>query len=106
MNRRSARHPRSNTLISAAVYAVVVALLAVLGAALVNFDGLLGTPEGSVLPWLIPILYVAAGLAGIGWGLMLSRTRPRTYATLGAGPEAVRTAEERSSDSVGIGVRR
>lgn len=84
----------------------VVVLLVVLGAALVNFDGLLGTPAGSVLPWLIPILYVAAGCAGIGWGLMLSRTRPRVYATLGEGPEAVRRAEERSSDSVGIGVRR
>lgn len=84
----------------------VVVLALVLGAALVNFDGLLGTPPGSALPWLIPTLYVVVGLAGIGWGLMLSTTRPQVYARLGAGPEAVRREEEHPRSPARVGTRR
>lgn len=65
--------------------AAVVVLVAVLTAAIVNFDDLLGAPPGSVLPWLIPTLFVAIGLAGAGWGAVLSRTRPQVYATIGSG---------------------
>lgn len=70
--------------------AAIAVLALVLAAAIVNFKDLLGTPPGSALPWLVPTLYVAIGLAGVAWGLFLSRSRPRVYANIGAGAAAGR----------------
>ena len=78
--------------------AAVAVLALVLTAAVVNFDDLLGTPPGSVLPWLIPTLFVAIGLAGAGWGVLLSRTRPHVYATIGAGG---RSEDDRQTTGIG-----
>nr|WP_281065176.1 APC family permease [Brachybacterium sacelli] len=86
--------------------AAVVVLVLVLSAALVNFDGLLGTPPGSVLPWLIPTIYGVVGLAGIGWGLVLARKRPQVYAAVGAGPEAAPRADRDGARAAGPRVQR
>lgn len=66
------------------------ALAVVLVLAVVNFDALLGTPPDSVLNWLIPGLVLIAGLVGLAYGVYLKAGRPRTYARIGHGADAVR----------------
>ncbi|NUT37659.1 MAG: APC family permease [Hamadaea sp.] len=61
-----------------------------------NLGSLLGTPPGSVLPWLVPALVVGAAMAGLGWGAHLRRTRPEVYAQVGRGtPNALTVQDQR-----------
>lgn len=69
--------------------AATIVLFVVLYAAISNVAQLLGTPKGSILPWLVPTIYVAIGVAGVVWGVILSRTKPQIYSTIGAGAKAV-----------------
>src|SRR5690625_5754143 len=81
--------------------AAIVVLALVLAAAIVNFKDLLGTPPGSALPWLVPTLYVVIGLAGVLWGLVLSRSRPQVYSSIGGGTGCAETrvrSEEHTSE--------
>src|SRR5699024_3183763 len=77
--------------------AVIVVPALVLAAAIVNFKGLLGTPPGSALPWLVPTLYVVIGLAGVLWGLVLSRSRPQVYSRIGGGTGCAETRVPRAA---------
>ncbi len=61
------------------------ALAVILVLAVVNFQALLGTPDGSVLNWLIPGLVLLAGVIGIGYGVWIKTSNPRTYAQIGHG---------------------
>jgi amino acid transporter len=63
----------------------VLGMLAVLILALANFSSLLGVPEGDRLAWILPSVYLAAAVLGIGWGLLLRATRPSVYAGVGLG---------------------
>ncbi|MFB9238142.1 APC family permease [Plantactinospora siamensis] len=65
-----------------------VLLLVVVVLAISNLPTLLGLPAGHLLTWLIPTSYLAAALAGIGWGLTLRSRRPRVYATVGLGAKS------------------
>lgn len=65
--------------------AAVLVLLVVSYVGIANMPQLLGTPPGSPLPWLIPLLYVAVAAAGVVWGLVLAGRRPQVYATIGTG---------------------
>jgi amino acid transporter len=58
-----------------------------------NLDKLLGTPDGSSLPWLVAAPVGSAILAGAGAGVWLRRARPQVYAGIGYGapdPQLVR----------------
>lgn len=87
--------------------AAAIVLCAVLYAALSNFAVLLGTPPGSILPWLIPTLYAGIAVAGILWGLYLSVARPQVYAKIGAGAKAALDQDSGDTDEpIGAGSRR
>ena len=49
----------------------------------VNFDALLGTDPTSPLRWLLPLLVLAAAVAGGIWAMILRATRPAVYAGIG-----------------------
>jgi hypothetical protein len=46
----------------------------------------------SKVRWVIPAAYTTAMLLGIGWALILRRTRPHTYARIGKGAKAATVA--------------
>jgi amino acid transporter len=71
-----------------------VGLAVVVWLALAHFDTLLGVPETHALRWGVPAAFLVAGLAGIGWGLILKATRPQVYAGIGRGAKAVTTGVE------------
>ena len=73
----------------AAPAAATVALLAVGALAVVNIATLLGVPEDHPLTRAVPVGYLAVAVAGVGWGLVMRRTRPGVYATIGLGAEAL-----------------
>jgi hypothetical protein len=50
-----------------------------------NLGHLLGTPAGSWLPLLVPLLIVAGATVGACWGLMLRRRRFPVWDKLGRG---------------------
>jgi hypothetical protein len=61
----------------------------ILALVLDNFAGLLGVPSSSPLRWGIPAGYLAVGLAGSAYGLILRVVRPDAYAAIGRGAKAV-----------------
>ena len=80
-----------------AVGAVVGFLVAVF--MLSNLGSLLGTPPGSVLPLLVPVLVVGAGLVGLARGQWLRRVRPQVYEGIGRGtPNPLTVQDQRLSD--------
>jgi amino acid transporter len=76
--------------VSHEVAAVVaaIALFAVFFLALNNFAALVGTTPGDPLNWILPGLIVAAAAIGLGYGLVLKRTRPDVYALVGRGGDS------------------
>ncbi|MET7471704.1 APC family permease [Micromonospora sp. NPDC005686] len=60
-----------------------ILLTAVLLVLLFNFDALLAPDTASYLKWLLPAIPVAAGVAGLLWGLVLRTSRPDTYRRIG-----------------------
>ncbi|MGN6404236.1 APC family permease [Sinomonas sp.] len=65
-----------------------VALAAVFGLIVANFDVLLGQTEPSALSFILPALIVLPGIAGVVWALRLRRTRPALYQRIGHGVES------------------
>ena len=76
--------------VSHEVAAVVasIALFAVFVLALTNFAALVGTTPGDPLNWILPGLIVAAAVIGLGYGLVLKRTRPDVYELVGRGGDS------------------
>ncbi|MBT8228166.1 MAG: amino acid permease, partial [Dactylosporangium sp.] len=68
-----------------------VALVVIAGLATVNFDTLLGVAPGAPIRSAIPLVYGTALLLGIGWALILKRSRPQVYARIGMGAKAATT---------------
>jgi amino acid transporter len=91
-----ARHPHQETAWRRVIAPslATLALLAVVWLALSQFDTLLGVPADHPLRWGVPAGYLAVALLGIGWGLILKRTRPHVYAGIGRGAKAVTTGIE------------
>jgi amino acid transporter len=73
------------------VFAPTLAALALLiigWLATANFDTLLGVAPDAPIRTAIPAAYAAAMLLGVGWALILKRTRPPTYDRIGMGAKA------------------
>jgi amino acid transporter len=71
----------------------------VLATMVINLDSLLGLPSGSSLGWAVPGMVVAAGFAGLGWGLVLRRRRPMVYAGIGHGrPHPLAVLDQRLAE--------
>jgi amino acid transporter len=64
-------------------------LAAAIVLAVMHFGTLLGTRPGNPAAWLLPAVFGAAAVAGLGWGVFLRARRPRVYATIGLGAYAV-----------------
>jgi amino acid transporter len=67
-------------------------LTAVIVLAIAHFGTLLGTRPGNPAAWLLPSVFGAAAVAGLGWGLFLRARRPAVYATIGLGAHATSQA--------------
>jgi amino acid transporter len=64
-----------------------------------NLSALLGTPPGSQLPLLVPLMVVGVGLIGLLWGSWLRRARPEVYDELGKGaPDPLTVLDQRLAD--------
>ncbi len=73
--------------------------LAVLATTVINLGSLLGLPPGSALTWIVPGVVGAAGVGGLGWGLVLRRRRPEVYAGIGHGrPHPLAVLDHRLAD--------
>ena len=59
-----------------------VALVAVAGLVLANFDLLIGTEGFSPLVVVMPGIIIGSGVLGLVWGEILRRTRPEVYAAM------------------------
>jgi amino acid transporter len=68
-----------------------IALFAVFGLAVTNFDALVGTTSGDPLNWILPGLILAAALVGLVYALVLKRSRPDVYAMVGRGGDTDRS---------------
>lgn len=90
-----AREPSGETLVRRAIAPVpaAIALAVMVWLALDNFWALLGVPQGDPLAWLLPAVYGAAALLGVGWALVLRAGQPAVYAAVGMGAKAA-TAQE------------
>ncbi|GAA2986035.1 APC family permease [Actinokineospora diospyrosa] len=62
-----------------------IAVTAILVLVVANYALLLGVPETSPLRWGIPIAFAVVALGGVGYGLLLRRTRPQVYDAIGRG---------------------
>src|SRR5690625_1588153 len=76
-------------------------LLLVCTAGIVNMPELLGTPPGSVLPWVVPGVYLAAALAGVAWGRELAVRRPEVYSRIGLGAQTAQSDRPRDTAEQG-----
>lgn len=65
-----------------------VALLVVAWLATANVDTLLGVAGDAAIRFAIPAVYGTALLLGVGWALILRRSRPQVYARIGMGAKA------------------
>lgn len=52
-----------------------------------NFNVLLGQEEASSVTYILPMLLIIPGVAGIFWGVLLKQIRPDIYAYIGRGEE-------------------
>ncbi|MQA25825.1 MAG: amino acid permease [Micromonosporaceae bacterium] len=86
-----ARRPSGETLWRRAVApsAATVALVAVAYLALLHFAAVLGVGSGHPLRWGVPAAYLLIAVAGVGWGLVLRRSEPGVYASIGRGAKSV-----------------
>jgi amino acid transporter len=66
-------------------------LLVVTYLALTNLAVLFGVEPGSTPTWAVPLAYALLTLAGIGWALILRRSRPHVYAGIGLGARSAGT---------------
>ncbi|GAA3766813.1 APC family permease [Plantactinospora mayteni] len=66
-----------------------LALTVVVVLAVGNVAALLGVSDAHPIAWAVPTGYLAAAVGGTAWGLILKRTRPDVYATIGLGARSV-----------------
>ena len=66
----------------------LVALLALLWRASVDYGAILGVTPDSDAAWAFPFAYLLVALAGITWGVIIRQTRPFVYRSIGLGPMA------------------
>ncbi len=74
-------------LIAPALAAVLLGTIVVL--AVQHYALLLGVPPASPAAWILPGIYAAVAVAGLGWGLILKIHRPQVYAAIGLGAHAI-----------------
>lgn len=65
-----------------------IALTALFAVIVANFDVLIGLEEPSMAGWLLPVIVLVPGLAGMLWALGLRRRRQDVYAGIGYGGDA------------------
>jgi amino acid transporter len=68
-----------------------VLLLVITYLALTNIAVLFGVEPGSTPTWAVPLAYGLLTLAGVGWALILRRSRPQVYAGIGMGARSTGT---------------
>jgi amino acid transporter len=68
-----------------------VGLIGIAHLAISDIDTLLGVPNDALLTRVVPGIYVAAAVVGIGWGLYLKHRRPIIYQRIGMGAKAATT---------------
>jgi amino acid transporter len=71
--------------------AATIALTTVSIVAIGNFATLLGVPDNHILASAVPAGFLAAAILGTAWGMILKRTRPDVYATIGLGARGATT---------------
>jgi len=59
--------------------------------ALTNIAVLFGVEPGSTPTWAVQLAYAVLTLAGVGWALILRRSRPQVYAGIGMGARSAGT---------------
>jgi len=97
---RSGRGTRESVL----VRSVIPSAGAVIGVLVLVFmvsslASLLGTPPGSLLPMVVPLVVIGAMAVGLLWGLWLKGTRPEVYGQLGEGaPDPLTVLDQRLAD--------
>lgn len=96
LTRNPGAEPLWRTTVAPAV--AVIALLIVVYLALSNFATLLGVGPDSPARWIVPVVYLAAALLGIAWGLILRATRPVVYSAIGLGAKSVIVASPLIAD--------
>nr|WP_026426084.1 amino acid permease [Actinokineospora inagensis] len=62
-----------------------VAVTAILVLVVANYALLLGVPEDSPMRWGIPIAFAVVAVGGFLYGVVLRRTRPQVYESIGRG---------------------
>lgn len=67
----------------------LIAFLAIVTIAVLNFDTLLGVPSDSSLRWTLPGLYLVTAAIGLLWAFVIKRNRPDVYPTIGLGADSV-----------------
>lgn len=65
-----------------------VLMAVVLYLAIDNFDTLLGVAPDAPVRWILPSLFGVVGVVGLLWALVMRRTRPDLYDTIGLGANA------------------
>jgi len=70
-----------------ALAAILLAGIVVL--AVLHYGTLLGVAPGSPAAWILPASYAAVAAGGLCWGAVLQVRRPRVYATIGLGANAI-----------------
>lgn len=67
----------------------------VIGAMVINVGSLLQAPQGSLLPYLLPLIVVAVAISGGMWAGWLRTNRPDVYNAIGQGrPDAYAVPDE------------
>src|SRR5262249_23531106 len=74
-------------LIAPALAAILLAGIVVL--AVQHYATLLGVAPGDPAAWALPASYAVVVVIGLGWGLVLKVRRPKVYAAIGLGANAV-----------------
>jgi amino acid transporter len=86
-----ARDPRGESawrrLIAPLIATILLTGIVILATA--HYATLLGVPPGSTAAWALPASYAVIAAIGLAWGLILKIRRPRTYAAIGLGANAV-----------------
>ncbi|WP_248963610.1 APC family permease [Sphaerisporangium perillae] len=86
-----ARDPRGETAWRTRVAPALAALAlgVIIGLTLINFDTVLGVAPDSAIRWILPGIFVVAIAFGVAWARVLKATRPKVYANIGLGAQAV-----------------
>ncbi|MBO1331886.1 APC family permease [Streptomyces sp. VRA16 Mangrove soil] len=93
--RRGAARAQGPRLAASAVSGL--ALLAIAGYTVKDFDLLVGSGPDSALNWILPGLIALAALAGVAYSLVLRARNPEAHARIGLGNEAFQLEKRREA---------